>query len=527
MSIKDRFRELDGRRIRKLERSRYVASLTVPTVLPPAGWTNEEQLPQPFSSVSARGVVGMASRMLSAMLPVNDAPFFKFNLKPGTEPNPEINSYLEAMSYQVYRKISSKNLRETIFQALQHLIVVGDSLIIMEDDFTFRVIRFDHYVMRREVNGEPKEIIYLDFVASSNDEAIEDNFRAQYSADYASEGYEVIYTRLTKEEGEDEWTVEREQNDQIIETGTYSVFPIIPLRWASVAGENYGRSHCEDIAGDIQSLEAYTEASQEGMAAASTFWMGVDPAGITEIDDLAGQSNGTWVPARTQDVFTLSPAQTMNPQIQATFQAVETMRREVGQAFLLDSASIPSGDRVTATAVRRIGQELEMVLGGAFSSIARELFVPLVQRSVFLMLDNGEIDDRLKDQFFDDQGVLNVEIITGLQALSRDTDLMKLMQLGEMMRNLPQEAMQTFKFQEYGRALITALGFDANNWIRTDEDIKQEQAEQQREAMAAQQQMATNQAVTQGVSQAAMMDLQQTGGQGIQQAMQGGLGGPV
>ncbi len=250
------------------------------------------------------------------------------------------------MSGQVYRKISSKNLRETIFQALQHLIVVGDSIIIMEDDFTFRVIRFDHYVMRREVNGDPKEIIYLEFVASSNDEAIEDNFRAQYAADYASEGYEVIYTRLTKEEGEDEWTVEREQNDQIIERGSYSVFPVIPLRWASVAGENYGRSHCEDIAGDIQSLEAFTEASQEGMAAASTFWMGVDPAGITEIDDLAGQSNGSWVPARTADVFTLSPAQTMNPQIQATFQAVETMRREVGQAFLLDSASIPSGDRV-------------------------------------------------------------------------------------------------------------------------------------------------------------------------------------
>jgi hypothetical protein len=520
MSIKERFRELDSRRIRKLERSRYVASLTVPSVLPPAGWTNEEQLPQPFSSIPARGVVGMASRMLSAMLPVNDTPFFKFSLRPGTEPDPEVNSYLEAMSSQVYRKINSKNLREIIFQALQHLIVVGDSIVIMEDDFSFRVIRFDHFVMRREVNGEPKEIIYLEFVARSNDEAIEDNFRSQYSADYASEGYDVVYTRLTKEEDGNEWFVEREQDEKIIETGSYKVFPIIPLRWTSVAGENYGRSHCEDIAGDIQSLEAFTEASQEGMAAASTFWMGVDPAGITEIDDLAGQANGSWVSARQQDVIALSPAQTLNPQIQATFQAVETMRREVGQAFLLDSAAIPSGDRVTATAVRRIGQELETVLGGAFSSIARELFVPIVERAVFLMLEEGEIDQRLQDQFFED-GTLKVEIITGLQALSRDTDLMKLMQMGEMMRNLPQEAMQTFKFEEYGRALITALGFDANNWIRTEEDIKAEQAEQQREAMAMQQQAATQQAVTQGVSQAAMMDLEQSGGQGIQQAMQG------
>jgi hypothetical protein len=47
----------------------------------------------------------------------------------------------------------------------------------------------------------------------------------------------------------------------------------------------------------------------------------------------------------------------------------------------------------------------------------------------------------------------------------------------------------------------------------------------QREAMAMQQQAATQQAVTEGVSQAAMMDLQQTGGQGIQQTMQQ-MGGP-
>tara|TARA_R100000081_G_scaffold75409_1_gene41837 strand:- start:645 stop:1292 length:648 start_codon:yes stop_codon:yes gene_type:complete len=208
----------------------------------------------------------------------------------------------------------------------------------------------------------------------------------------------------------------------------------------------------------------------------------------------------------------------MNPQIQATFQAVETMRREIGQAFLLDSASIPSGDRVTATAVRRIGQELETVLGGAFSSIARELFVPIVERAVFLMLENGEIDQRLQDQFFED-GVLKVEIITGLQALSRDTDLMKLMQLGEMMRNLPQEAMQTFKFEEYGRAIVTALGFDANNWIRTEQDVKEEQAEQQRQMMAMQQQQQAAAGVAQGVTQAAMQDIEQTGGAGIQQAM--------
>ncbi len=523
--IKERFNELESRRVRKLERSRYMAALTVPTVLPPAGWTNEEQLPQPFSSVSARGVVGMASRMLSAMLPVNDTPFFRFSVSSGKDVDGEVTNYLDSLTRQVYKKLSGKNLRENIFQVLQHLIIVGDSLLIMEDDFTFRVIRFDHFVVRRDVNGDPKEIIYLEFVAKSNDEEIEPNFRAQYSADTSTEGYDVVYNRLTKDNPEDPWIVEREQDDVITETGSYTVFPFVCLRWSSVAGENYGRSHCEDIIGDIQTLESYTEASIEGMAAASTFWMGVDPAGITEIDDLAGQSNGTWVPARQQDVFTLSPAQSINPQVQSTFSSVEKMRREVGQSFLLDSASIPSGDRVTATAVRRIGQELETVLGGAFSSISRELFIPIIKRAVFLMLDEGEIDERLQEQFFTEDGAVDFEIITGLQALSRDTELMKLMQMGEMMRNLPQDAMAAFDFTEYARALVTSLGFDANMWVKSREDIKQEQQQQMEQQLALQNQATTNQAVAQGMQQAAMQDLQATGGQNIaavaEQAQQG------
>ena len=66
---------------------------------------------------------------------------------------------------------------------------------------------------------------------------------------------------------------------------------------------------------------------------------------------------------------------------------------------------------------------------------------------------------------------------------------------------------------------MTALGFDANNWIRTEQDVKEEQAEQQRQMMAMQQQQQAAAGVAQGVTQAAMQDIEQTGGAGIQQAM--------
>ena len=528
IDIAERYKILDSLRTNKLERARYCSSLTVPSILPPEGWTEQMQLPQPFSSVPARGVTAMASRMLSALLPLNDMPFFKFELSSGVSPDPEIDRYLEELSYQVYNKLASGNLRESIYQVLQHLIVVGDAMLIMDDEMNFRLIRLDRFVCRNDVYGNMEECIYIEY--ESLPEAMEDTSSLLDSTldEEDKQGYRVIYNRLVMQDKV--WYLTRQDNHgNHLEGGQYIAPPFIMLKWSTVPGENYARSHCEDIIGDIKTLEAFTEALTTGISAASTFWMGVDPAGITEIDDMAGTPTGGFVSARMNEVHTISPAATINPQIQATQTGVDILRREVGRAFLLDSASIPSGERVTATAVRMIGQELEHVLGGAFSAIARDLMEPIVKRTVFLMTSNGEIDERLQ-QMFSGEDLLNVQIVTGLQALSRDSDLQKLMQMGEMVRNLPEPAAMMFRWDEYGRALITALGFPANNWIKSEEDVKAEQMEiaQAQASIQSQAQatMSTNQAVTNAATQMAMQDMEETGGENIQQVMaQMGMGG--
>ena len=517
----ERWKLLDGQRTMSLERARKCAALTIPSLLPPEGMTEEDQLPQPYSSVPARGVTNMASKILSAMLPLNDAPFFKFELSTGMEPSQEIENFLEMLSYQTYNKLSSKNLRETIYLALQHLIVTGDVLVVQEDDFNFRLIRKDHFVIRRDVDGNVQELLYLEFIAKDNNDSIMNGY--YHSGEHSKKGYDTLYVRLTLGD-DDTWTqVSEDEEGKVITSGTYKVSPVIPLRWAMVAGENYGRSHCEDIIGDIQTLESFTEALIEGTAAGSAFWIGIDPAGLTELDDIARTSNGGFVSARQQDVFTLTPSGTMNPQIQSTQSGVETMRREVGNAFLLSGAAIPSGDRVTATAVRMIGSELETILGGAFSAISRDLMEPIVRRTVFLMLENEEIDPRLGEQF-SEEGLLTVEIVTGLQALSRDTDLNKLLQMGEMVKNLPPQALELFKWEEYAKSLVTSIGFDSSNWIKDPEEVQQEkmammQQQQQIQTQAGVQQQLAQQGAG-AIGQMAAQDLQESGGQGIQQVLQ-------
>ena len=522
-TIAERFRTLDSLRQSKIDRSRKCSELTIPSLLPPEGWNEEMALYTPFSSVASRGVTSMASRILSALLPLNDAPFFRFELRNGIQPDHETHEFLEKISNQVYNKLSSKNLRETLFTALQHLIVVGDCLLIQEDSLNFRVLRLDQYVVRRTVDGDVQELIHLEYTSKGNDEDAFTYYNTSID-DRSRKGYDTIYCRMTKEEGDTEWKVVKEDEDGVVvSTGVYEVTPYIPLRWSSVAGENYGRSHCEDLLGDIQALESYTEAGMEGMAAGSAFWIGIDPAGITEIDDVALAQNGSFVPARANDVFTITPSGQMNSQIQSAQSAIEMMRREIGSAFLMDSATIPSGDRVTATAIRTIGKELEQVLGGAFSAIARQLMTPIVKRTVLLMLDNEELDSKL-DKAFEEGWLLSIEIVTGLLALSRDSDLTKLMQMGEMVRNLPPEAMALFRWEAYGRALITSLGFDAENWIKTEEEAKQEQLE----LAAVQGQMANEQqlqqqagsAVVDTAAMAAQQDIAQTGGANIDPAME-------
>lgn len=511
-TIKDRWWTLNAKRESKLNKSRACSALTVPTLLPYQSLSGEDNLFQTYSSVQSRGVTSLASKILSVLIPLNDTPFFSFGLKNGREPTPEIAEYLSKLSLQVYRKLISNNLREISYLAMQHLIVIGDVLIVMENDFSFRAIRLDQFVVRRDVNGTIKEFIYLEFISPSNEEpASAYDF---LSGEEKQTGYKTVYIRVSQNE-EGIWEVEKELDGELIDKGYYTVLPYIILRWASVAGEDYGRSHVEDIYSDIRTLEAYSRAMIQGMAAGSTFFMGVDPAGITEIDDLAGASNGMWVGARKQDVFVITPGETINPQLQACASAVDAMRKEVGQGFLLQTAAMPTGDRVTATAVRAVGNELETILGGTFSAIARDFMVPIIRRTIYLMIENNEIDQRMAQQFDAENGILNIEILTGLQSLSRESDITKLLQMGEMVRNLPPEAASSFKWESYARALITAMGFDASNWVRSAEELKKEKMEMAKAQQQMEMQKMFAGAAANAMGGAAQQDLLQTGGANI------------
>ena len=475
MSLRNRYEILDSNRTLLLERYREYARNTIPFLLPREGHEQGMEPTYPFSSTAARGIVGMASKMLSAMLPLNDMPFFQLGLKDGRNPTQEEREYLEMVARQVHKKLTSQNLRDSLFQVLKYLITVGNCLVTLEDDYKVRLTRMDHYVTVRNILGDVVEIIYLDFRLKSDEEV--QSIGTSTPSSHASASYDIFYNQV-KRQDDGSWSFTKEnEKGEVLETGTYEEFalPFVAARWTFIPGEHYGRAYVEEIFGDIMSLESYTEALLETLSASSTWWPAVNPYGSTEFSDVSNKPNGVWISAGQDDVHVVSPANTMRTSVQAAFEAVESMRRIVASAFLDAQGQVRHAERVTAAEIRLLGQELEQVLGGAFSNIANELFVPLVRRTIYLMIQEGQLDSRITTDLFGKDGIFDIDIITGLQALSRDNDLVKLMQMGDMMRNLPPEAAQTFKWDQYGRALVTSLGFDPNNWIKSPEEIQQEQ----------------------------------------------------
>jgi len=528
-TIAERFSEMDQQRRGQLDRGRVNASLTIPRLLPPEDWSEDISLPNPYSSVASKGVTNLASRMLSALIPLNDLPFFGLSMKDGVEAAPEAQLMLDALAGQIYSKLASKNIRDSFFQALQSLIVVGDSCVKLMDDYTFRTIRLDHYCVMRDVVGELIELVHIEFVPEDMADIPAYSDTIYGAGMWERPGFKTVYCRYVMLE-DGTWQANKEDSEgNFIEEGVYEVFPYAVLRWSSVTSENYGRSKVEEIYGDIQTLETYTQSLIDSMAAASTFFMGVSPTGVTELSDLADSQNGEWVAARREDTYVITPAETMAPQIQQMQSAVATMRQSVSESFLMQGGVTRQAERVTATEVRMQGQELENVLGGAFSAIARDLLVPTVKRAIYNMVSDGTMDEALEKEFFE-EGRISLDIITGLQALSQDSQLQKLMQMGEMVRNLPEQAAQHFKWEEYGKALISSLGFDSRNWVRSSEELEEEKMEM----MKAEQEMATQGAVGQGVAQGLGAGAAQAAGAAVQgmapqvmeQVMTGG-GAPV
>tara|TARA_R100000781_G_scaffold114405_1_gene85116 strand:- start:963 stop:2561 length:1599 start_codon:yes stop_codon:yes gene_type:complete len=493
-TAESRYSFLESEKTIYLDRGIECAKYTLPTLITDndrsTGKNSYTKIPTTYQGLGARGVNNLAAKLLIALLPPNQS-FFRLSvddiklqqeLDNFKDLQSEFEQQLALMERAVMRDIEESGDRTALFEALKHLIVSGNALLYVAENGT-RVYPLKSFCLSRDPEGNILDVVIREEV---NPEVLPEGTAPKTTDGKYQDKTVFLYTYVDWDYKKDrcKWYQEA-YGKKIGKEGSVPIdkSPWIPLRMFRVAHESYGRGYCEELLGDLKSLEYLSKAIVEGSSAACKILFLVNPNGTTRPDSLARAANGSIVVGNPNDVAPLQ----MQKQADLTvaLNTIARIEQRLSFAFLLNSA-IQAGtqgrDRVTAEEIRMVANELESGLGGVYSILSVELQLPLVNRKMALMERRGSLPKLPKD-------VVRPRITTGLDALGRGNDKAKLIEfISTLTQTMGPEAMAKFV---NNRELITRLaasdGLDTYKLIKSEEQLMEEE-QQSAMMMQAQQQ---------------------------------------
>lgn len=472
-----RYRALEAARAPYLERARDSAALTTPTLMPPDSLGPANAPKTPYQGVGARGVNNLANKLLLAQFPPNMA-FFRLiaddgvmreaqaaRMDDGARLSAEVESALQRIERDIMREIETGFFRAGLHAALRQLVVSGNVLLHTPPEGGLRVFRLDRYVIRRNPMGDVIEIIVKESApidSLPDDVQAIANMAAGRFEDHGTPRYVDLYTWIRRDR--DGWSAHQEVADTVLAhtTGRYAdgALDWMALRWSHVDGEDYGRSHVEELLGDLRSLEGLMQAIVEGAAVASKMTVLVSPNGQTDAEALAEAENGAIIDGEAGDVAILQTGKMQD--FSVAFESVRVLTERLGFAFLLNSTLRKDSGRATATEIQFVAAELEDALGGVYSVLAEELQQPLVEALLSHKAARNELPALPK-------GVLRPMIVTGLDALGRNHDLEKLRKfvgfIGELSAITQSPIGAVIDIEAVLLQVGAAIGVETNNFI--------------------------------------------------------------
>lgn len=490
-----RYAALEMFRSPALERAREASRLTIPGLLPPAGSSDASVLPQPFQSLGARGVNNLAAKILLALFPPGTS-FFRLTMDDfvvqelaakagggvkGEDARAEFEAALGKIERAVVNRLEQTGARPVLFEFIKHLLTCGNAMLQVLDGGRLRMHRFDQFVVARDTEGTVLEIVLKEVLSPLTlPKAAHEVFEAQSKTNETDEGKSAaktvdLFTHVRRQE-DGSWTVYSEILGTRIpdSEGAYpkDKSPWIPARFTRIDGENYGRGMVEEYMGDLYSLESLAEAIVRFASVAAKILFLLDPNGVTQKKDLEKPS-GAIVLGNAKDVSVLSLEKFAD--FRVAKETHDGIAQRLGEAFLLGSSVRRDAERVTAEEIRVIAAELEQGLGGFYSVLSQDVQLPLIARVIYVMEKENKLPKLPKD-------VVSPQIVTGVEALGRNTDLQRLQTLGAFIKDLFGEQAVNLYLKPNPSILriATALGIDVTGLVNSAEEI----AAQQQQAAA-------------------------------------------
>ena len=476
MLARERYNQLVTDRRQFLDKAVDCSKLTLPYLIQDdtSSRPTHETLNIPWQSVGSKCVVGLAAKLMLAILPPQGS-FFKLQVRPdklGEDLPPEAMSEMELSlskrERMVMDYIAASNDRVIIHQALKHLIVGGNALLFMGND-GIKNYPLTRYVVNRDGNGNVLEIVTKELI--SRDVLGYDLPKKQPNTgiDESTVGTNTddveVYTCVKLDNGR--WVWYQEVEDMIIpasrSTAPKNASPWLVLTFNSVDGEQYGRGRVEEFLGDLKSLEGLSQALVEGAAAASKVIFLVSPSSTTKPSVIAKAGNGAIVQGRAEDVQVVQVGKTAD--FSTAAQMAQTIERRLLEAFLV--MNVRNAERVTAEEVRLTQLELEQQLGGIFSLLTTSFLIPYLDRTLLVLQRTNELPKLPKD-------IIRPQIVAGVNALGRGQDREALTMFMQTVAGTvgPEALMKFINPIEAIKRLAAAQGIDVLNLVKTPDEIE-------------------------------------------------------
>jgi len=488
-SPSEAYKKLEPDRSPFERRAEKCAALSIPYLFPRGGSTASDDFPTPFQSNAAGGVNTMSSAISLSLFPPG-VPFYRNEIDGLLEnelraiqsayeqagrperPLEDVKNHLAAREREVVKEIERKNYRVGVYDSVRSLLVVGNSLLEHLDEGGLRVHPLRAYVVRRNPDASPAEIVIHEQKGAG--QLTEEEKDAIKAVDWAfallkDDSKVDIYTHVTYADGRYE-VVQQVGSGRVLEDQSYGGIiedcPFLPLRFIRTPHEHYGRSFVEEYFGDIASLDTSQQSVVEAGALAAKVLFMVDPASGISPKALSTAANGAFRSGRADQVSTLQVGKQADMSV--TFQIWERLAAQVNRAF--STPEVRNAERVTAAEIQFLQQQLERNLGGVFPLLALDLQMPMALQITKRLAKRGVIPEI---PMAGKRRAVEPVIVTGIQALGRSTDAEKLLRVRAAATTAmgPEAAAQRFDDGAWLNRLFAAEGIDPQGVIRTDAQI--------------------------------------------------------
>lgn len=209
--------------------------------------------------------------------------------------------------------------------------------------------------------------------------------------------------------------IEMKSNHLLRESG-YDSIPVVVSRFYKVPGEKYGRSPAMQAIPDILELNAVREGKMlatEKLMSPPLMVLDDGTLGAGEIDDSPNGVTVVNVSGRISNQDPIKPLYTVG-ELQSVENHTEQLRQQITQAFFIDRLLDLNNDTRMTLGEAQIRNRIRgESLTSIFDRQELELFVPLIDRSMGILLDEGLLgvkdgsDEQIKQEA-DGQRVLTI-----------------------------------------------------------------------------------------------------------------------